>query len=717
MTKQLLLLITAIVMSTLSAFAGSSTYYSQVTVKGETGKGLVYVSKTASTPSASDFQLTKSLNLEEKNEKTTVYLFAQPEEGYGLSHWVDKNNAVVKSPVTVTGNKSSSSRTVYEYTAVFFKIEDHYIKVTAAVDANCLGGGTVSISESENAPTNPDELGNTVEKSIKGLRKDVTFYLHAIPVRGYEFKHWIDASGNTFTESQVNVEGSPDENTPATFSYTAVFEPVALETAVVVNVNDSKLGTATIDQATNAVGDNVTVTAAKIRVRNSEMGAHYSKNHVFEGWYDEMGNLLSTSLKYTFTIEKPCSLTARFSLGQSITGPGYYRFRWFGHDVPGKEEFMTLLGAYNPVSGTSLSQRKLDGVMQFTTSYSHPGSVMRVEGSFSSVDNRTGELTVATNLVLHAQGQSTKTVLDDKNISLTTAHNPGYYKIACSASLGTLVLGAYSHGTSMSENGATMFITRNKPTDDINDPNSYFDVEPLDEEHIDQFYFGAEPSESDYYDDPDYGEGYWTTMFTSFPYRCYDAGLEAFIVTGFSGGPIGYRVKIEPVKDGKVPANTAVILRCPGTTAKENRLLPLMEEVAPLTNNLLKGEFQLNKSASDTGHVKFESHMQTLTVSRNYIIFAPPAQAQTRATVGDALPGNRAYLNLNELVANGHLQPGIDPADIYLELFNPVSGIENVAVDAEDPDAPMYDLYGRRITNPAPGTIYIRNGKKYVMGR
>ena len=50
--------------------------------------------------------------------------------------------------------------------------------------------------------------------------------------------------------------------------------------------------------------------------------------------------------------------------------------------------------------------------------------------------------------------------------------------------------------------------------------------------------------------------------------------------------------------------------------------------------------------------------------------------------------------------------------------FSGTSGIESVETRDEkislDSEAPLYDIYGRRVTTPQPGSVYIRNGRKFV---
>lgn len=48
--------------------------------------------------------------------------------------------------------------------------------------------------------------------------------------------------------------------------------------------------------------------------------------------------------------------------------------------------------------------------------------------------------------------------------------------------------------------------------------------------------------------------------------------------------------------------------------------------------------------------------------------------------------------------------------------FKGYSGINGISAETPElsTDAPIYDLHGRHISNPLPGTVYIRNGRKYV---
>ena len=45
-------------------------------------------------------------------------------------------------------------------------------------------------------------------------------------------------------------------------------------------------------------------------------------------------------------------------------------------------------------------------------------------------------------------------------------------------------------------------------------------------------------------------------------------------------------------------------------------------------------------------------------------------------------------------------------------------GVEDIVIDrpaADDPDAPVYNLQGIPVTDPVPGHVYIRNGRKFIL--
>ncbi|MDE7414656.1 MAG: hypothetical protein K2N05_12825 [Muribaculaceae bacterium] len=47
-------------------------------------------------------------------------------------------------------------------------------------------------------------------------------------------------------------------------------------------------------------------------------------------------------------------------------------------------------------------------------------------------------------------------------------------------------------------------------------------------------------------------------------------------------------------------------------------------------------------------------------------------------------------------------------------IYGKPAGIHNTQITKQDNDSRLYDLHGRRVTNPQPGSVYIRGGKKFV---
>ena len=62
---------------------------------------------------------------------------------------------------------------------------------------------------------------------------------------------------------------------------------------------------------------------------------------------------------------------------------------------------------------------------------------------------------------------------------------------------------------------------------------------------------------------------------------------------------------------------------------------------------------------------------------------------------------NRVYDNYGNVIYQG------------LKVDYPTSGIASVEADGRYDDR-MYDMMGREIRNPLPGTVYIQRGRKYI---
>lgn len=199
---------------------------------------------------------------------------------------------------------------------------------------------------------------------------------------------------------------------------------------------------------------------------------------------------------------------------------------------------------------------------------------------------------------------------------------------------------------------------------------------------------------------------YYTTLYTDFPMKVMD-GMTAYKISGISENAnypgVGV-AKVEVVaKDGEIiPIATPVVLECNGTDPASNRLLPVLQEgVAAPTDNLLSGIFfgddvanvlvagkelrVLNKNAADANNpIGFYKYTGTKLAMNKAFMMLDPSMAYSKGLI---------------------LQLGEDPG---------TTGITEVDKDKNTDKAEIFDLQGRRVTNPTHG-IYIINGKKVVI--
>lgn len=574
----------------------------------------------------------------------------------------------------------------------------YYTRATAVTaDAN---QGLVYISEQ---PSNPaiTDYKTKIQLKTQSQMSDAshTYNMYALPKDGYVFDYWTDKAGNKFTIPYRLINGKESSLIkPTEDTFTAHFKPRG---AVAVTSNNLILGTAKIVNSVkgkgndNEIGDEITLVAHKefpytSPANGGNAAAVYRPSDTvnFDGWYDSDGVCVSTEEQYTFTVTEKADYTARFSWTPSVTGPGYYRVRYYAHD----DDYMTVFGDYDP--GFSLNQQSLKGTVGLSYSKSNPASVLKLTGNIKKVTDPSREQEVMSSTNLGGQGTDIRTVMG-VYFKLNTANTPGYYKLKYTTfgmTISLCVTGADKRPTT----NINVMGTRDKPYMNYGDYICYFEFEPLDEAHMDKYYFGAEPDESMQYDG-----GYWTSMYTSFPYECRD-GVEAyFIKTINTDWPVPVAV-LERIEGDRVPSECAVLLKCQGLTPAENRLLPLMEEPSvDVSGNLLHGEYQLKHSENDTNFATFEgSRMRVFGCGQD------GTPGFYRMAEGTTLAANKAWLDVSSLGAAGAAK---------IMLRNDLSGVENVVADESgDVDTPIYDIMGRRVTHTEPGRIYIRNGRKFL---
>lgn len=151
------------------------------------------------------------------------------------------------------------------------------------------------------------------------------------------------------------------------------------------------------------------------------------------------------------------------------------------------------------------------------------------------------------------------------------------------------------------------------------------------------------------------------------------------------------KATMKAIEAGKaIPANVGVILT--STTGTEATMLPATTETAAdLTGNKLGNSAGAEKTIAADDHA--------------YILSAVDGQAAFyKGKVGTTLGMNKAYLTLNEAGA---------PEAISMNFGGNVTGINQI-VNAEQNNAPVYDLTGRRVVRTVKGGLYIKGGNKFI---
>lgn len=108
---------------------GNTTYYFNANIEGKTGEGKVYGASSNTTPKATDYVTTYDVpewsytqsGIKDVRSTASLYVYAQPENGYVLKNWTMGNASVgldVKTLVPIQGHEKNKVVT-YTYTAHF----------------------------------------------------------------------------------------------------------------------------------------------------------------------------------------------------------------------------------------------------------------------------------------------------------------------------------------------------------------------------------------------------------------------------------------------------------------------------------------------------------------------------------------------------------------------------------------------------------------------
>lgn len=561
---------------------------------------------------------------------------------------------------------------------------DYYFKATAT--ALPTGAGTVYVSD-KNDDSNAT-YGATSTVSWKGNSgqdaASSTVYLFAKPADGYAFDHWEYKYGNTTqklttSRAQLTVtSGKTSESDPATTDFTAIF---AKEGLVKVASDNESMGTVSISKADNTTGDVVTIEASNDILSSK-----------FTGWkLNGEGDYIKEN-PLTITVDGAAKYIAYF---EKASTEGEFYFAYNTGTSTGRPYF----GIIGSVDNVSRDQRYLKhSVILISEDNAHrdPAAVLRIKGT----SDGNGGLTSAS---LISQGTNTY-VISKNNYFNIGKQGDGKYTIQ--GKVGSMTGYLLDYMDSRDE------ITRYGEKTTVNHPGvfnqsvfegtAFWNFKPIDEMHVETNYFGPTPNEKMKctIDGTDY---YLTTMYTSFPYKCYAPdGVRAFYVQNVTDG----KAQLIEVANGEVPSNTGVILACKGLTSRENRLIPSTTEYAALEgSNLLEGSFQLTTDLDDVDKDKTTFDASTMRV----------LSTNSKGVVGFYKLADDTMMSPNKAWLTGYF--GTSGAKILLDFDGATTGIEEVAqpeAPARKQDNAWYNLQGQRVEHPQHG-IFIHNGKKVVI--
>ena len=150
------------------------------------------------------------------------------------------------------------------------------------------------------------------------------------------------------------------------------------------------------------------------------------------------------------------------------------------------------------------------------------------------------------------------------------------------------------------------------------------------------------------------------------------------------------KATMKAIEAGKaIPANAGVILT--STTGTEATMIPATTETAAeLTGNKLGNSAGADKTIADGDNA--------------YILAkGDNGTAFYKGKIGSTLKANKAYLTLD--VVGGEA--------ISMNFGGNVTGINQI-VNAEQNNAPVYDLTGRLVVRTVKGGLYIKGGNKFI---
>ena len=594
-------------------------------------------------------------------------------------------------------------------------ITDEY-QYKTHVKVEPTGKGTVYVNYTA---TDNDNSNNTTtdekdyQATVYAGGNTTTISLNATPIDGWRFLRWEDNNNNGETVgggssapiiTLTHTKKSSKENQyllgifynytytqSIVYNYTAYFAENGTVIAKVQSGQEN-IGSAIIREENITPGETVHLVASTIN--SSEVYGWY-----FDHWEREDGVVVENKENKEIAVTVSDDRVTYIAVFARVDTENYCFFR-----NKGTGKYLKIIAANDYIDPTDEdnpvgSLNKSFTMVEETTAISDPGCVFMVTGS--SIGQG---LTNLKQVTIISQGQAVGGLDGAKIIKKALAIRPASSSTYYISFTGKVK----SHGQT---NDITLYFRDNNGTPDLpsttTDENSQWEMLMLNKSNIGTTYFGLAPNRLLERDGK-----YYTTLYTTFPYELQSG--TAYYVNDESIVPYGdesegkYRVVCQEVTDNKVPANSAVIIECNGTDPSDNKILPLPQstQITALTGHqLLHGytKIQHGTKAGDGNMYVLSVNPETLTSVGFY-----------KLKQGTAMTDNKVYSQLSAEAQSAAKSITFSFGDDEWNEGITTSIQDEVLLPEDLAGAAVYDLQGRRVSNPSSG-VYIVNGKKFVI--
>ena len=175
-------------------------------------------------------------------------------------------------------------------------------------------------------------------------------------------------------------------------------------------------------------------------------------------------------------------------------------------------------------------------------------------------------------------------------------------------------------------------------------------------------------------------------------------GITAYV----AGTPSDGRIPLTSV-GGVIPANEPVVLKRESTTATETYVFEYTTDTpADVNDNILTGSLIDKYVEGANGYryymlMKYNNYEKFFWIAYEYDSDGDAGDTHIKCL------GNKAYLKLADNASSAS----------YNFTIEGTTGIDEIETEGVESDA-IYDLHGRKITEPVKGRIYIKNGKVFI---